>query len=233
MKKGSITAAELMAELQNNEEYQQAKALRDKEHQEKVKRRKESVKPVVNELKRNGYNFDHFNHGDFLNKYAPLNDKIVNILLDYLPKTSNDYLGQDTIVRFLGAVSNRYDGRLLIEVFDNTESNDLRFAIANTIAEANPLNVNEWLEKTIKRKDLEIGAFMMLPIAVARMFPTEKANAILNEVYSTSPVNVAQGMAISGAKEELNLLEKEKHKFKGWKKKEFEKAINKIKKRLK
>ena len=104
-------------------------------------------------------------------------------------------------------------------------------AIANTIAEARPKGITDWLLSVVK--DPAYGdARQMLTLAVARIASPQIANETLISIYDQLPGHVALALAESGGERELKFLEDKRDRSKGWVRREIEKAVKTIIKRL-
>ena len=137
-----------MAELAKDPEYVRRRAERDKKFADRQRYYDSKMKPVLDELCTAG--FPGTSVQDVTAKYAPLPEPAVGILIDFLNNCDEEAL-QNTLVRALGAAAAPFDGRLLTDLYDQTWSEALRFAILNTIAMAKPHSIDEWIEAA--RKD--------------------------------------------------------------------------------
>ncbi len=227
-KKELMTAAELLAKLNQNPEFVAREARRAREEASNVARFESLAAPILQDLRALGVSpssLDRLAH-----EYAPLSTDIVKVLLKWIPRIADDYL-QESIIRSLGATRARFDGKPLIEAFENSQSEGLRWAIANTIAEARPTGVVDWLIGVIQDQDYR-DARQMLLLALARLAPKQIANDILSSVFDQFPGHAALALAESGGPRELALLRAKRSKYKGWIKKEIDKAVRSIAKRL-
>jgi len=143
-KKKWITAEDLMAELQCNPEYLARRARKDLEMRQLASRLDVELLPILTEFKNAGFSADSL--GAIVAKYSPLPDCAVSILLRFLPLCREERI-QDAIVRALGAAEMPFNGQPLIECFESTTNEGLRFAILNTIALAQPHSITNWLER--------------------------------------------------------------------------------------
>jgi hypothetical protein len=138
----------------------------------------------------------------------------------------------EMLVRLIGASRERYDGKVLADLFDNVSSENLRWVIGNTIAETKPAGISEWIISVIKNKKFGRDREMFC-LAVARQISPEKANKVLREVFEDLPGHSAMGFSECGGAEELIFLKRKLPSItKTWVKKETEKAIKKINKRI-
>ena len=119
-----------------------------------------------------------------------------------------------------------------IRRFDATSSGLLRWAIANTLAEAKPTVSDDWLAERLQTPDLGI-ARQMLTMALARMTTPDFAIPILRNVFDDLPGFVAMAFAEIGGLEEIELLSQNRSGQKTYVRKEIDKAIRKIERRSK
>lgn len=225
---GYITAGELMARLEKDPEYQARMAAEEKEMAEKKAKLRELQKPVFEDLQRIGVVASSL--PDLIHKYAPLPKEIVQILLKWVPVAEDEDI-QEWLVRALAGTRVKYDGSALIELFEKTQSETLRWVIANTLESARPLNVTEWVIDAVMNPSYG-DAREMLALAVARLAPKEIANERLIAIFDEFPGHAAAGLAKTGGKRELEFLEAHREGTKGWVKREINKAIKSINKRL-
>lgn len=223
-KKQSLTAAEFVAQLQQDPEYVRQQEAHQQELAALAERRAELLEPVLADLARAGYSTSALD--DLVRQYAPLPENVSTILLGWLPRIEDPFV-QEQLVRALAA-GRRFDGRALVALFERTDSALLRWAIANTIAQARPEGVVEWLRTAVVNRALG-DARQMLPLALARLDEPVVANAILREVFDELPGHVALAWAESGGVAELNLLRNKRNVApKDWVRKEIDKAIRAI-----
>lgn len=137
------TASDLAAELNNDPEYLEIKARKEAKFRERAMRLKSICEPIFEELRAAGFFAESF--PDLIQKYAPLSSQAVQILLAHL-KESSEVPIQSSLVRALGAAKKSFDGRILVECFEATADESLRFAILNTIALVKPHSITDWLE---------------------------------------------------------------------------------------
>jgi hypothetical protein len=97
-------------------------------------------------------------------------------------------------------------------------------AIANTIAEARPTGITDWLLHVVQ--DPAYGeARQMLPLAVARMVSPQTANDVLLSIYDQLPGHVALSLGESGGERELKFLRDKRDRYKGWIRKEIKPSV--------
>lgn len=167
---------------------------------------------------------------DLVERNTPLPSGLAEALTDALASVSEPAL-QESIVRALGASGAPFDLQPLIRLFEETTSEPLRWAIANTFAELRPLGIRTWLLAAL-RNPVYGKAREMLALAVARTSPASDANSVLLALLEEMPGHAALALAESGTAEELRVLEARLASAKGWVKKVIERAIRTISRRL-
>lgn len=226
-KKNWVSAADLMAELQQDPEYQKKRAERERAHEERVQQTQAAAEPVVRELQGAGFAVDAVE--ELAARYAPISQPGIDILLSWLSRVE-DELVREMIVRALAATTEPFDGRPLARAFDESQSESLRWAIGNTMAVAHPTGLAEWVVKAVA--DPASGkARETLAVATANLTSPEVARSTLAPLLDELPVNVAQAFAQCGGPAEAGLLEARRERTKGWQRKEIDKAIRAIRKR--
>lgn len=228
VKNKTMTAAELMAKLSRDPEFVAREKSLAQEQASNVARFQTLALPILQDLKAievTPTSLDRLAH-----EYAPLSADVVEVLMNWIPRTTDRYV-QESLIRSLAATGVRFNGKPLIEVFENTGSKGLRWAICNTIAESRPEGVTEWIIRVVQ--DPAYGdARQMLCLAVARLASEQTANDVLVSIFDQLPGHVAMALAESGGRRELRLLREVRTKYKGWIKKEIDKAVRAIAKRL-
>jgi len=222
-----VSAADLMAELQQDPEYQMRQTERQRAHEERAQEIRAAAEPVVRELRSAGYAVDAVEELAF--QYAPISRPAIDILLSWLPSVQNNTV-REMIVRALAATNEPFDGLPLARAFEASRSESLRWAIGNTMAVAHPTGVEEWVVKAVT--DPASGkAREMLAVATANLAPQEVACHTLVPLLEELPVSVAQALARCGGPAEAALLEIQQERTKGWQRREIDKAIRAIRKR--
>lgn len=166
----------------------------------------------------------------YINAIKPIPKDFIDIVMKWIPKRK--YKGWP--VGFLREAKNKYDGRVLIPIFN--ESNKLgRWSICDAIAYNPPLNINDWVKETYLSKEYGYSETGLLPLAVARMFPKDEARAILKQGFDHHYRVTPEALGKVGTAEDIPFLEKRlqmdydaTHVHK-----DIEKAIKRIKKRAK
>jgi hypothetical protein len=230
MKKNKeITAAELMAQLQSDSEF-----VSHQDEQEKARKQREAkyralAAPILDELNSMGVKASAL--GDLLRFYAPISAEITETLLHHLPAINDEVL-QEQIVRVLGSSNEPFNGAGLVKLFESSQSQNLRWAIANTIAEARPLDITNWVIYAVSNP-LYGQAREMLVLAVARLASADTAREVLAPLFDIFPGHIAAALAEFGDEREVQILRQKLDGYKGWQKKEINRAITHIQKRLK
>lgn len=141
-KKRPMTAAELMASLNADAEYQDRASEKERSRQERQKALDQLFEPYLKKLHRLGF------HGDSLEQivrvYSPLPEPVVNVLLSALAGIAEPRV-LESVVRALGASERPFDGSALAQCFESTDDEALKWAIANTVALARPHSIDDWL----------------------------------------------------------------------------------------
>ena len=215
-----ITAAELMEQLQSDPAYQVKMKQQRQAQIDANKQYQADVAPILHELGELGIDTDLY---DLAQYHAPLSEEIVQLLLKWLPKTEDDRV-LEGIVRSLGVPEIPYDGTALIEAFEQTDSDTLRWVIANTIAEAQPANVGDWLTDAVQKSSYG-KAREMLILAVARIIDSQSAISVLKQYANEFPGFVAKAFSECGDRSLINFLDDLKSDSNSWEQKEIARAI--------
>jgi len=222
--KQKLTAAELSESLASDPVYQ-GKLVAQNQRAAEVEA---ASAPLLADLAAVGFSV---NSVDELRAHSPIPSPAAQVLLRWLGRLSIPAL-QDAIVRDLAYVEEPFDVRPLLVLFEQTASDSLRWAIANTLAELRPLDAREWVISTLNNR--EYGrAREMLPLALARIAPSNVANTVLLKHLDEMPGHVALGLAESGGLVEADVISRRALSEKGWIRKELERAARKIRKRVK
>ena len=155
----TVTAEELMERLNRNPAYQE-KMRRNAERREANTREfLAAVAPLMNDLRRAGVG--EATPREMVEKHAPLDALKVEILLRHLPTLTLER-AQEQVVRVLAAAAGPFTGRPLKAAFESTESDGLRWAIANTVACVQVTGVDAWVAEL--RRNPEYARMMKRPI---------------------------------------------------------------------
>jgi hypothetical protein len=146
-KERPMTAAELMAKLQADPEYQKREAEKERRRQVRQKAYDQLLEPYLIELRNLGFESESLQ--ELVRVYTPLPEEPVNTLLSSLSVLSEPRV-LESVVRALGAAAHSFDGRPLARCFEATDDEALKWAIANTIALAHPHSIEEWLSELRK-----------------------------------------------------------------------------------
>lgn len=136
MKRGSITAGELIAKLEADPEFRRKKGEREAQMAVIFERRKKDEAGLVAELRAAGYEVDSVY--DFVNTEAEYPDA-VPILIRHLD------LPHESVIRggIVRALTIKYGGAIVEEAllrhFQSEEDHDLRWVFANALKMAMPL----------------------------------------------------------------------------------------------
>lgn len=223
MKKKPVTAADFAAELQQDREYvanqtQQARRVAETEAAEQA---------AIDYLASHG--FVAASLSDLVQRYAPIRKDLAECLLDLLGKVEHPNV-LESVVRALGAVRVEIDPSPLISLFERSKSETLRWAIANTLAEARLRVAGPWSLRAVR--DRAYGkAREMLALAVARTNPPELANPVLTEFLGDFAGHAAMALAESGTTAELPALERAYASASGWQREEIGRAMTVIRRR--
>ena len=151
-----MSAEELMKQLQNDPEYLRQEAVRE----EKWRRLEEAdarlEKPILADLDSASFNGESIEA--VVRNHTPLPKEAVEILLRWLRALNEEDLEgrsgharlAESVVRALAATRLSFDGRSLVDCFENTSDEGLKWAIANTIALTTPHSIDEWLSDKLQ-----------------------------------------------------------------------------------
>jgi hypothetical protein len=227
--KGSISVDELLAQLEKDEEYvrrdTEKSIQRQIETSESVLIEKQILRDLAPLIQRPVSSL-----ADLGRHYAPLSREVVTMLLARLSQVNQNEAIQEALVRCLAAAGVEFNRELLTDLFEKNACESLRWAIANTITEARATGISEWIISAVQ--DPAYGdARQMLCLALARLIPQRRANEVLISVFDQLPGHVAMGLAESGDLRELEVLRKKRNKYRGWIRKEIDKAVRSISRR--
>lgn len=215
-----ITAAELMNQLQTDKNWQSQSERHHQNMSEADAKYRSEVAPILNELKDLGLDADLY---DLVQKYGPVSKPAVQILLGWIVKADNEKI-LEGIVRSLSSTTAPYDGAALVSLFEKSDSQILRWVIANTIAESKPINITKWLTDAVLNPDYG-KAREMLILAAARIFDQQTAILLLKKCANDFPGYVAIGIRECGNNSHVNFLKNLRTSAKSWEKREIEKTI--------
>lgn len=227
-KRKGVTAAELMARLTKNPEFQErARAI-----EVKVEAANDAARvagePILAELAQSGVHAASID--DLVKGYAPLASHIVRILIKHLPTVEHEGL-REALVRALATAAQPFDGEPLIDVFARERSGSVRWALANSIAEARPYGLSDWIVHVVE--DEHAGtAREMLIVALARLVPPETSIPRLGRLLGRFPLQVGLALAEIGGREELSLLKSHAARSEAQVAAQLSKNIDKLEERL-
>jgi hypothetical protein len=192
-----------MARLEQDPEFVKRRAEREQAHAAGVARLREALEPVMDDLRHVGVFVEEWN--DVITRYCPLSPSVVERLLSWLPRLE-DPDALEVIVRALAAAPTvRFDGGELTRLFETTECESLRWAIANTLSCTQPEGVEAWVVRAVQNPAYGKGR-EMLAIALARLLPSTLANPVLVSLLEDLPIHAASGLALSGTPNEVTFL---------------------------
>lgn len=226
-----MKASDFINQLEQNPKYVEMQRQKEQEIQQKLSEIKIIEASFINDLNANG--FIEIKDSDDLLRLKKVDAKLTDLLLKWLSEIDNKYNSQQMLVRALAIAEKAFDGKLLMQLFDSEKSSEsLKWAIANTIASANVLGIEEWLEAKLnghkQGKENE-----MLIYAVAKYIDYEKSEIILKKLFDIYPLQVADVFSKMGKKDNLKFLELKSKNYSGEVFKQLVKYINKLKKVMK
>src|SRR5689334_6516791 len=130
MKRKTMSAAEFMAERNADPEYEKKRFAREEALAARAEAIARAAAPVLQELAAQGCMVVSLD--ELALRYAPLPGSITRTLLEWLSRVT-DAAVQEQIVRALAAVREPFSGATLARLFEGTQVESLRWAIANTI----------------------------------------------------------------------------------------------------
>jgi HEAT repeat protein len=227
MKRKAMSAAEFMAELNADPAYEEKRFAQEEAQAARGQAIAVATAPLRRELAVHGYSVTAVH--ELAQRYAPLPPSVVGMLLVWLPRMTDTGV-QEEIVRVLAAAKDPFPGAVLVELFEATPVELLRWAIANTIAEARPTGIAEWVAQALL--DKRYGkAREMLALATARLVDRERANVILQSLLDDLPLHVPLALGEVGDEHAARLLEERLKGAKGAQRKELERALRRIRKK--
>ena len=125
-----MTAAEFMASLQGDAEYSRRESEKAKVREKRQQDIDQAFAPALERIHQLG--FPGATLQDIVKLHSPLPDLVVNILLQSLPTLRHPRLAE-SVVRALGAAACTFDGRPLVQAFESTSDESLKWAVVNTI----------------------------------------------------------------------------------------------------
>ena len=221
------TAKEFIDQLNADPDYQRRMAEKERRRAKRQAAIDAAERPILADLREIGVDLTQVS--DLVNFFPPLPPNVVRILLEWLPRITHDNV-LEMAVRALGATEEPYDGRPLVGVFERTKSESVRWAIANTMAEARPTGISDWLREATPNRSSGM-AREMLCLAVARLVLKDQAIPVLMSVLDDLPGHAARAIGEIGQQTELPRLRSKLPETSGWQRKELARAIRKIERR--
>src|SRR5713101_2077854 len=166
---------------------------------------------------------------ELVRKHAPLRRDLADALVESLQEVSDANV-QEAVVRALGAAREEFDAAPLMDLFEQSDSATLRWAIANTLAEARPTKLGNWLIRAVQDNRYE-KAREMLALAAARTNPPEVVNRVLVRLLDELPGHAALALAETGGPRELDALRRAYASATGWEREQIGRTMNMIERR--
>lgn len=186
------------------------------------------IYPVLNRLRNAQIEVDSLE--ELVQEWAPLSGEITEILLASLPEVQNQR-GKETIIRALAASNVAFDGEPLKREFEQSENVLFQWAIGNTLAEAQPTGINDWMVQVLTTPDYG-KAREMFGIAVARHVPAPRAVPALISALKEMPGHAAMGLkelsSNPAAKAAVKPLMQCREAARGWEQKRIDQALKAI-----
>jgi hypothetical protein len=183
--------------------------------------------PILEELRAAGFPANSIS--DLVERYAPLSRPVVDVVLKWIPLQVL-VNAQSALVRSLAAAGVPFDGRPLVDLFESTDSDMLRWAISNTLYEGRARNCTEWIEKAVTKSEYG-DARQMLMTALGRLSSPEVAKPLLMSLYDEFPLHVPDGLARAGGLDALAFLRDKERSAKGPAKRYAKQAIKALERR--
>jgi hypothetical protein len=216
-KKKDMKAADFAAQLRQDRDYLAKQA----EQEERAAGAAAAERAVMEYLSSRGYSAVSLT--DLVQRYAPINSNLAEDLLDSLSQVGHPAV-LESVVRALGTVREDFDPLPLIGLFERTNSASLRWAIANTLAEARPRRAGQWILRSLSQRAYG-KAREMLALAAARTNSPAAANRELVRLLDELPAHAGLALSESGTTQELPALEHAYAKAAGWVREELGRAL--------
>jgi hypothetical protein len=227
-RRGAKSAAEFLAELNSDEARARSMAEQEAIRARREQSARESEQRLIEDLTTAGYPLSSL--GALLSTYNPLPPRMVAALFASLEQIG-DIAVSDRVVRMLGASASPIEASGLVHLFESTGSESLRYAIANTLAEANVRGAESWLPLALGDPGSGV-ARQMLALAVARRCSSGVARRVLADVLPTMPAHAAWALSEIAGRGELFALEREYARATGWEKEAIGRAIAVVRRRI-
>ncbi len=196
MPRRGVTASDLIEELETNPARRQAEIDRELFRQQTLERRRRAAVPVVADLRRHGYAVDSIS--DLFN--SRMNYRaVIPVLIHWLPLVEDPAVKED-IARALAVPWARpAAGPVLLAEFKGTSSEQLRWALANSLA---VVAADDLLPEMLPLvQDVNIGKPReMLVLALGNMRDQSATQALINLLHDEQVV----GHALMALKRQAN-----------------------------
>ena len=127
-----ITAAELLAKLQADPDFQKRMAEKQRKRVVRHARLSEAARPVLDLLLGLGICVNSIE--EMVQRFTPFSPQTIQTLLACLPQVQAERI-KESLIGGPVAAKEPFDGSPLVDCFLQTKSDGLRWAIANTMAE--------------------------------------------------------------------------------------------------
>jgi hypothetical protein len=174
-----------------------------------------------------------------LGRQVPLSGQAIGVLRELLSESMSETSSeatrrfQEAIVATLGHATVPMSAGELTRLFDLSTDENLRWTIANTLAEAETDAPEEWLVERVKEASSGRGREMLV-LAVARRLQRDRALPVVRSVFPSLAPLAALALGEIGTEEDLAFLKVAgDEQGEAWVRREIKKAIAKIERRLK
>jgi hypothetical protein len=224
-----MTVEQWLAELRRDPEFAARERDREKRQAQLAEEYAQLERPILEELAELGIDVESLGQSQNLKAYMPFPDEIVQVFLRWLPKAHERI--QVTLAHLLAAAKNPFQGHALAETFTKTSSSEVRWQLADTIAQTRPTGITDWVVQAFTNPSYG-SSRQMLAVAVARLAPRREANRTLLRLFDEFPVHVPLALAESGEANELEFLKSRLPEAPRESEKEIRKAIRAIEQRM-
>jgi hypothetical protein len=224
-----MKAEEFLNKLKEDPAYQELIEKQQKERQKNISETNRIEKPLVTYLQDNG--FPQLNTlGELMRRKD--NTDITSVLLEWIPKFQKNFYTLDTLVRLLAVTKKPFDGKTLLDLFDDAEiPKDLKWTIGNTIACAYLLKIEHWLENKLNNPDQQMENQMLIYAAI-KYFELNKARQFLKKLFTKYPFQVIDAFTYIGTAEDIDYLLDQRQQVNKSLTRCIDKAIKRISKKL-
>jgi len=222
-KKRPMTAKEFAAQLEADSAYQ-AKLGQQTENAARIDKAEAAL---IKALSSKGYPAASLE--ELVRTHAPLRRELADALVESLDEVSDTNV-REAIVRALGSAREPFNVRPLADLFERADSPTLRWAIANTLAEARPTSLSDWIIDALQNQAFG-KAREMLTLAAARTNPPDVVNPVLVRLLDELPGHAALALAETGGPGEVEALRGAYQRATGWEREQIGRTINIIARR--